>query len=79
MLRQATQIRLLQATTLVRGGHVGEGIEHARRAVEALPEGQRTIGVRQSAHAVLTVVPESEAERPAVADYRERLALPAGT
>jgi hypothetical protein len=78
MLRQVTQIRLLQATTLVRGGHITEGIEHARRAVEALPDGQRTIGVQRGAHAVLTVVPQSEAERPAVAEYRERLALSAG-
>jgi hypothetical protein len=77
MLRQVTQIRLLQATTLVREGDVAEGIEHAGRAVEALPNGQRTIGVRRGAHAVLAVVPESETKRPAVTEYRERLAISA--
>jgi hypothetical protein len=46
--------------------------------VEALPDGQRTIGVQRGAHTVLTVVPQSEAERPTVAEYRERLALTAG-
>jgi hypothetical protein len=78
MLRQVTQIQLLQATTLVRQGDIAEGLEHAGRALEALPDGQRTIGVRRGAHTVLAVVPAAEAERPAVAEYRERLALSAG-
>lgn len=77
MLRQISQIRLLQATTLVMGGDIADGIQHARLTLEALPAEQHTLGVQQSAHGVLSAVPETETRRPAVTEYREQLALPA--
>jgi hypothetical protein len=77
MLRQISQIRLLQATTLVRTGDIGDGIEHARTTLAALPPDQHTLAIRQGAYRVLSAVPETETRRPAVIEYRERLALPA--
>jgi transcriptional regulator with XRE-family HTH domain len=76
MPRQATQIKLLQAVSLVRAGHICEGVEHARAAVTALPAAHRTMGVEKSARDVLGHVPETEAERSAVTGLREYLALP---
>lgn len=77
MLRQRTQIRLLEAMTLVRSGGIGDGLAHAQQALAGLPERQRTIGIRSGAHAVLLVVPESEHR--AAAQFREFLALPEAT
>ncbi|GAA2089437.1 helix-turn-helix transcriptional regulator [Actinomadura alba] len=77
MCRQAAQINLLRAVSLIRGGHIGDGVEHAGRVVEALPAGHRTMGVEQNARDVLALVPESETERPAVVEYRELLSLSA--
>lgn len=77
MLRQISQIRLLQATALVRTGDITDGIAHARTTLAALPPDQHTLGIQQGAYRVLSAVPETEARRPAVIEYREQIALPA--
>ncbi|GLZ08737.1 hypothetical protein Acsp03_62030 [Actinomadura sp. NBRC 104412] len=75
MPRQRAQIELLRAKCLIGSGDVATGVEHAARTVQALPLEQRTTTIRRGARMVLEAVPE--ADRVALGEYREVLALPA--
>ncbi|SEG69170.1 hypothetical protein SAMN04489712_10957 [Thermomonospora echinospora] len=77
MRRQAVQIKLLQAVSLVLNGNITEAVEHARSTMEALPSTQRTTSLKKGAHDVLLLIPESESNRPPVKEYRDFLTLPA--
>ncbi|QXJ21941.1 helix-turn-helix domain-containing protein [Actinomadura graeca] len=70
------QVSLHAATTMVRQGDIGDGIAHAERTFTGLPVAHRHRGIRVIAKRVLDAVPEAEAGRPVVAEYRERLAQP---
>ncbi|WP_219464814.1 hypothetical protein [Nonomuraea rhizosphaerae] len=76
--RQVAQVRLHQAITVLRrGGAVSDGIEHAQKALTALPPG-RTRYLRHLAGTVLEAVPAAERSRSPVAEYRAYLRLPPG-
>jgi len=70
------QVRLHEATTLVRGGDISDGIGHAERVLTDLPAVHYRNSVRVIAKRVLVAVPKAEARRPVVNEYRERLAQP---
>ncbi|WP_131738930.1 helix-turn-helix domain-containing protein [Actinomadura roseirufa] len=70
------QISLHRATTLVRAGNIGDGITLAEQSLTVLPTAHHTHYVRVIAGKVLEAVPKNEVNRPAVGQYRERLALP---
>lgn len=78
MRRQRAQIELLRATGMVRAGDIAAGVEHAGRTVEGLAAGQRTTTIQRGARMVLDAVPDADLTRPAVRDYRDAFALPAG-
>lgn len=78
MRRQRAQIELLRATGMVRAGDVASGVEHAGRTVEGLAVAQRTATIQRGARMVLDAVPDADLARPAVRDYRDAFALPAG-
>lgn len=78
MRRQRAQIELLRATGMVRAGDVVAGVEHAGRTVEGLAAAQRTTTIQRGARMVLDAVPDPDLTRPAVRNYRDAFALPAG-
>ncbi|MGI5201644.1 hypothetical protein ACQEU6_08690 [Spirillospora sp. CA-108201] len=78
MRRQRAQIELLRATGMVRAGDIAAGIEHAGRTVDGLAAAHRTTTIRRGARMVLDAVPDADLTRPAVRDYRDAFALPAG-
>ncbi|NDU77541.1 hypothetical protein GWI34_33720 [Actinomadura sp. DSM 109109] len=78
MRRQRAQIELLRATGMVRAGDVVAGVEHAGRTVAGLAAAHRTTTIQRGARMVLDAVPDADLARPAVRDYRDAFALPAG-
>ncbi|QXJ21940.1 hypothetical protein AGRA3207_002857 [Actinomadura graeca] len=75
-IRARAQVALHEAVTLVRGGDIDDGIGHAERTLANIPSDHSCRYVRVIAKRVLDAVPEAEAGRPVVAEYRERLAQP---
>lgn len=72
------QVQLHRAACLVADGHVGEGVRCATDVLDALPAGHRSdvlvLGVARDA---LHAVPAGARALPAVAEYRDRLAVQA--
>lgn len=77
MPRQRAQIRLLQAVALARQGDVRAALQHAHQTLDGLNADQQTTGIRRVAAMVADTAPAGRAHAAAVAEYRERLALPA--
>ncbi|HET6297144.1 MAG TPA: hypothetical protein VFG33_27410 [Kribbella sp.] len=75
MSRCRAQIELHRAACLVNDGSVTDGIAHAGYVLEGLPAEHHTQNVRAVARKVLATVPDSEAARPSVSEYRELLSL----
>lgn len=72
------QLELHRAITAVRSGDILSGLDHARAVLTRLAASQQTRYVRHVASTVLHAVPAGERSRPAVAEYREMIALPPG-
>jgi hypothetical protein len=75
-LLSRAQISLHRAATLVRSGHIGEGITQAEAVFDDFQAVRQSRYVRVIAGRVITAVPDSELQRPAVRELRERLASP---
>jgi transcriptional regulator with XRE-family HTH domain len=71
--RLRTQVQLHQASCLVQQGHVSEGIRHASTLLDQLPATQHNRLLHEVARQILTVVPDKERHRPAVAELVARL------
>ena len=72
-LRWPAANELHRAFCLVRNDDVREGTNHARMVIEELPPRQRAPYIYTEAQAVLTAVPQSSRNMPAVREYREWL------
>jgi hypothetical protein len=72
-LRWPTANELHKAFCLARNGDAREGANHARIAIEELPPTQRAPYIYATAQEVLTAVPQSSRNLPAVREYREWL------
>jgi hypothetical protein len=78
--RAPAQIQLHRATCLIQDGDITGGIDHATTVVGALTREQRRDGFVQTiAQATAAAVPRRARALPSVRDYRELVALPAGT
>ncbi len=73
--RQEAQVKLHAAISVVRGGDVDGGLEHARRIVADLGSNANQF-VRRAASMVADAVPALEQSSEMVRDYRAQLALP---
>jgi hypothetical protein len=72
-LRWPAANELHKAFCLVRSGDVREGTNHARMVIGELPTSQRAPYIYAEAQDVLTAVPQSGKNLPAVREYREWL------
>lgn len=71
------QVEMHRAACLVMDGHIGEGMRHATGVLDALPENHCSVFLQDVARDALSAVPASARTLPAVAEYRDRLALQA--
>jgi transcriptional regulator with XRE-family HTH domain len=70
--RDRTKLKLYQATTLVRSGDVGGGLDHALTSLTAIPETFRTTAVKRVGNKVLAALPDTKAHAlPAARELRE--------
>jgi len=67
--------RLHDAQCTVVNGGVDEGVQQATEVFAALPRAYRNNMISETAHRVLRAVPLHQRRRPAVAEYREVLAI----
>jgi hypothetical protein len=75
MWRDAAQVNLHSATSMIASGDVREGAQHATAVLAPLDDAQRSDRfVRQLALRALATVPEKARGEPAVAELREVLA-----
>lgn len=74
-IRGAAQVRLHRAACLIKDGDVGEGARYATGVLDGLPEGHHSVLMQRVAHDALSAVPPSARTLPAVAEYRDRLAV----
>jgi len=77
LFRERAQVQLHQAMRLVRSGDTASGVDHAHRAVVALPDKQRIEVVLEVARSVVNAVPMGHQQDSGVGELRQLLALPA--
>jgi hypothetical protein len=68
-----SQIELNRSLSLIRGGHVQDGLRHASSTVAAVPASQLGQLILSVAADVWAAVPEAESRRPDALAYREQL------
>ncbi|MEV0430289.1 helix-turn-helix domain-containing protein [Micromonospora sp. NPDC050495] len=71
--RLRTQVQLHQAASLIRGGHIPDGLRLATDLLDRLPRDQHNELVRSVARQVLAVVPNGERARPVYGELVERV------
>jgi hypothetical protein len=76
--RQQAQVELHRATTEVQRGHIESGLGHAGAVLGGMHPDSVNRFVLHNAVTVGAAVPVAQRGRPAVAEYREMLALPIG-
>lgn len=71
--RLRTQVELHRAASLIRDGHIPDGLRHAADVLDRLPAEHHNDTLRSVAREVLAALPERETTRPAAAELKARI------